>query len=499
MITLPIMPMITAPMIPMIIVPTTFLFVLLIILIAKAPKAGAWIVGGLVFLLPVVLYRAAMAGALTRPEAIPLFVVPLTFLFVLLVVLLGKAPKAGVGLIVAILVMVVLSLVLWPLAARMRAAQPTGDRMAVTQIWPGEQEQTSVSVATIESVPTKPEAPTSVLTPPEPPVSPLIPSEPPAPVVPSPIWAPGIEQELAADLYPSKPAAVRALGSRVDKSMRTLNVDVNSPPQITIFQEENDRALIVELKNAIQRSVSDAPCAVEAELRNIQPKETGITVRLADVDTQSAPWAQSPEVKVASGKIEMNVFTTGGQVAAGNRFVEKPWVESFATFASTRPGQQFIVARSLGTCMSEGEAHQQALNDARARLAEAIGKTAVHKRAGWPQREVTTTDVLRGGFVIDQFTQSLEGSAGRIWRQAMLIDVSGAKLAQLFSQKTHESRQMRVTWARMGFSAIGVIVLIGAIYFFLNMATRGYYEWSLRIAGIVLAIVAVVSVLMVVR
>ena len=58
---------------------------------------------------------------------------------------------------------------------------------------------------------------------------------------------------------------------------------------------------------------------------------------------------------------------------------------------------------------------------------------------------------------------------------------------------------IRVTWARMGFSAIGVIVLIGAIYFFLNMATMGYYEWSLRIAGIVLAIVAVISILMVVR
>ena len=43
----------------------------------------------------------------------------------------------------------------------------------------------------------------------------------------------------------------------------------------------------------------------------------------------------------------------------------------------------------------------------------------------------------------------------------------------------------------MGLSAVGVLVLIGVIYFFLNMATMGYYEWSLRIAGVVLAIVAV--------
>ena len=499
MITMPLIPLIAGPMIPMIIVPTTFLFVLLIILIAKAPKAGACVLGGLVLLSPLVVYRAAMSGVLGRPEAAVMFVVPATFMFVLLMVLLRKAPRAGVGLIVAIIVMAVLSAVLWPIAARMHAVQPRGTEWAMPQTWPDEHEQASISVATTESVPTKPEPPAVTWTPPEPPASPSIPSEPPAPVVPSPIWAPGIEQELAADLYPSKPAAMRALGSRVDKSIRALNADVNSPPQITIFQQENERALIVELKNAVQRSVSDATCAVEAELRNVQPKETGITVRLADVDTQSAPWAQSPEVKVASGKIEMNVFTTGGQVAAGDRFVEKPWVENFATFASTRPGQQFIVARSLGTCMSEGEARQQALNDARARLAEAIGRTAAQKRARLPQPDVTTSDGLRGGFVIDQFTQSLEGSAGRIWRQAMLIDVSGARLAQLFSQKAQESRQMRASWARMGFSAIGVTVLIGVIYFFLNMATMGYYEWSLRIAGIVLAIVAVISVLMVVR
>jgi hypothetical protein len=56
-----------------------------------------------------------------------------------------------------------------------------------------------------------------------------------------------------------------------------------------------------------------------------------------------------------------------------------------------------------------------------------------------------------------------------------------------------------MSFARMALSAVGVIVLIGVIYFFLNMATMGYYEWSLRIAGVVLAIVAVLSVLMVVK
>ena len=105
--------------IPMVIVPLTFLFVLLIILITKAPKAGAWVIGGLLLLAPLFLYRFAAGGALAHPQAIPLFVVPVTFLFVLLVILLAKAPKVGVGLIVAIVVMVVAGfLVVMPLAHR---------------------------------------------------------------------------------------------------------------------------------------------------------------------------------------------------------------------------------------------------------------------------------------------------------------------------------------------------------------------------------------------
>ena len=493
--------MITESLIPMVIVPVTFLFVLLIILITKAPKAGAWVVGSLVLLAPLFLWRLAAAGALAQAEAIPLVVVPVTFLFVLMVILLAKAPKVGASLIVALIVMVVLGLFFVPLVGYRRASYaPTPEEYPMPQTTPATVGQPSAGDSATAEATAKEfdrvfkgyvQEPPSAAEPPVPAPAPLRPA---MPVVASPIWAEGIDSELEAEVYPSKLAAVRALGSRVDRSIRKLTADVNSPAKIVLFQEQNDRILIVELKNAVERSLPDATCVIEAEPRNIQRDETGITVRFADTDMQPAPWAKSAETKVESARIEINVSTPGGHMATGKRFVEKPWVEDFATFASTRPDQHFIVTRSIGTCTSEGEANQQALDDARARLTEALGK-----RGRLPEPVITATDVLQGGFVIDQFAQSFAGSVGKIWRKAMLIDVSGPRLAQLSGQKTHESRQMRATWARMGFSVIGVTVLIGAIYFFLNMATMGYYEWSLRIAGIVLAIVAVISILMVVR
>ena len=41
----------------------------------------------------------------------------------------------------------------------------------------------------------------------------------------------------------------------------------------------------------------------------------------------------------------------------------------------------------------------------------------------------------------------------------------------------------------------GLLTLITVVYAFLNAATKGYYVWSLRIAGIVLAAVAIILLL----
>jgi hypothetical protein len=482
---------------PVFIIAMVFLFVLLIVLINKSPRVGVWLIGGLVFAVPILLYRGIMTGPLRGPMALPLIIIPVTFLFVLLTVLLSKAPKAGAGLIVALVVMGVLG-GLWMHTSR---GWPGGKRTVAPLGWPQDQQirlrpgriaidrggkQVSIDQA-------------GELTVKVPPALGPSPQPPAPPVLPAPIWSPGVETEMAADVYPSKLAAVRALGSRLDRPVRELVGEVNAPPRITVFQEESERALVVELKNAIQQVLPLATVQVEAEQKNLDSGQVGVTLRLADLDMQPAPWAGSREVKTASGKIELNLATTTGSAAVQGRFVDKPWLENFATFASTRPEQAYIIARSLGTCTSEGEANQQALDDARARLTEAISQRGQWISDRLPKPEITATDVLQGGLVVDRFAQSFEGTVGKVWRQALLLDVSGPKLAQLASKKAREFRAVKMTWARMGLSAVGVVLLIGVIYFFLNMATMGYYEWSLRIASVVLAIVGVLSILMVVK
>jgi hypothetical protein len=465
---------------------------------------------------------------------------------VLLIILLTKQPKAGAVLIIVLVVMGLFALILWPLASHRRVAyQPPPEEYAVAQVGILQRQQTesndglAVVDREFDRVYSEFSAPHSSR-----PVPPALPPVviPQAPIPPelavvSPIWSEGVEKEFAADIYPSKLAAARAGGMQLGKSIRELTRDANTPARVVVFQEAHEHPLIMELRDAVRRALPGVSCDIEAESRSLRGEELGITLYLGELDVRSAPWVGSGttrvdrgdglvqylptqpgetrvdrgdglvqfqstergETLVASGQLDVNLSGRGGKVHIPIRFTEKPWVEDFAAFTSLRPERHFIVTRSRETCTSETEASQQAIDDARARLTEALGRRMAAKVGPLRLPGISTADVRQGGLIVDQFAQSFEGTAGRIWRHAILLDVSGAKLSQLADLKTRDIHAQKMTWARMGFSALGVVVLIGVIYFFLNMATMGYYEWSLRIAGVILAIVAVISILMIVQ
>jgi hypothetical protein len=223
----------------------------------------------------------------------------------------------------------------------------------------------------------------------------------------------------------------------------------------------------------------------------------GVTLNLGEHDMRKAPWADSPERLVAKGRVDVYLSSRRDKLHVPVRFTEKPWVEDFAGFANEMPDSAFVVARSQETCTSENEARELAIQDASTQLRHLIGKKWTVP--GGEELHVGPYHLQEGDFIVDTFVQSFDGAAGKIWRQAMLIDASAAKLRWLDRSMSRATASVRMSLARMIGSAVGVIALIAGIYFFLNMATRGYYEWSLRIAGVVLAIVAVVSVLMIVK
>ena len=441
-----------------------FVFTLLVILLVKAPKVGAVLVGAILFLGLAGRFLAFRGGV-----GVPGFmevVIIMPFAFVLLVLMFSKAPKAATGVIVTILVAVLAGLVfLIPMHRRVAVEQSTGLRQFT--------ESYSGAVPLVESYPVAdPKA--------QPPVT-------------SPIWSEGVEDEYEADVYPSRLAAVRALGTPLQQWIQQTVEDFNQPLDVVLFQEYHDRSVLLELKDAIENGPSGIRCSIELGSRNIGFDEIGVTLGGGDGEAQSDRRSDS-----TTGWMSANARIRDRDMTAVRDYTEKPWVEDFAGFANETPDRQFVVARSRGACTSENEAKRQAEQDACAQLLQRL-EPLPPRAPGQPLKPVTPTELLEGGFVTDQFVQSFDGLSGRLWRQTLLIDVSPEKMVGLWDQMTAQMHVERITWAHMILSALGILVVIVATYLFLNMATRGYYVWSLRIAGTVLAIAGIVSIILVLR
>jgi len=310
------------------------------------------------------------------------------------------------------------------------------------------------------------------------------------------IWLPGIEDEFEANIYSSKLSAVRSLGLHIGKPVRQVFGET-SPSGFILFQGAHDRGLLDEFGRTIAKTFPDANWTIAPETVAVQPDEVGIRIDIVKVQTHPAPWLSGSENEMATGTIQASVLAGDKQASMKAEFVDKPWVDDFSGFLNTRPNSRFIIAKSAESCMTEAEANQQAVQNACTLVADMLGQTSLGISVvpvSFAQA-VNSADILDGNFILDRFVQSFEGTAGKIWRQALLVDASAEKLKNLAQRKAIIARARKKSFAGMFFSIIGLIVLITAVYAFLNAATKGYYAWSLRIAGVVFALVVIILLL----
>ena len=307
------------------------------------------------------------------------------------------------------------------------------------------------------------------------------------------IWSPGIEDEFVADVYPSKVSAVRSLGLRMVQPVRQVLGDQLSPKRIILLKGDYDRQLLQEFGKAVAKVFPETPWFIKDEWSEMKPDEVWMKLEFAVYQARSAQWQSSYDKSITSGGVEATAFIAGRQTTINARYVEKPWVNDFSAFLNNRPDSRFIIAKSSESCLSESEANHQAMENACAQVSQMLER-ASGRLSGVPATllsQVNSNDVLEGGLVLDRFVQGFEGAAGKIWRQALLIDASADKLTQLARRKADMIRAKKVTITRTASSIAGLVVLIIVVYVFLNAATKGYYVWSLRIAGVVLALLLI--------
>jgi hypothetical protein len=87
------------------------------------------------------------------------------------------------------------------------------------------------------------------------------------------------------------------------------------------------------------------------------------------------------------------------------------------------------------------------------------------------------------GLIRDRLTQRFTKPYGTVWRSAALVQMSANDAARLIAACQREFSEQRSRVRTTILSGVGLILLVTAVYLFLNAATKGYYVWSLRIFG----------------
>ncbi len=472
-----------------------FLFVLLIIVLVKKPKVGAFLVSAIV-LIPLAALALNRMPRL-HPPVMPVVGIGGIFVFVLLIIMLHRTPRAAVGLIVAIVIVLG---TMWLTPGHLAHQQPATIRQQTQsnyvppnpeviyedfrQIDAPSSHNIQLGSADVSYVDTS------------------------QPTVTAPIWSEGVDDQYEADIYPSKKAAVSALGPKLKDWVREVVTEANEPIKIVLFQEDHNRSVVWRFERSLEEAIPGVTCSIESGSRNIDLNEIGMTLRF-EVDTSQTPsWENHspilqenvrPMILMDSGRAVAKARCRERETTVTQSFSEKPWADDFSAFVNERPDRHFLVARSRSACTSENEAKRQAEADACEQLSLRLADAFPKSFPGPEIPGVTLADLQEDGFVVDQFVQSFDGLSGRLWRQALLIEVSRSKMARLERDKRIGMRVERMTWAHMILSSIGALAIIVVSYLFLNMATRGYYVWSLRIAGVVLAIAGIVSIILILR
>jgi len=180
---------------------------------------------------------------------------------------------------------------------------------------------------------------------------------------------------------------------------------------------------------------------------------------------------------------------------ASSLFVDKPWAANFADFCSRTPGRWILARSDLDNpSMSPREAAERARISAAEQVAPLVSGRLPHRYDRGNVRRLVEQRLRGDRMVYDRFPQAYERGYGTLYREAVLVDASDARLDEIGRDVRHvldAEHQTRVG----GLAGAGAVLLVVyALYRLANAFTRGYFTWSLRTAAAVVAAGAVTMI-----
>jgi hypothetical protein len=316
----------------------------------------------------------------------------------------------------------------------------------------------------------------------------------------APIWTEGIEDQFEADVYPSKEQATAALAGQTSFLLTQVMENNTAPTAATVFGESD---ITVQLLNTFADKLREqcnlAQVVVQTVLPSAMPKEPNMATIVLEMPKHQNQVHTKGSLSYALGSGTLRTRIHGTAAKALTRtaeFLEKPWVNNLGVVLNKHQDMTLAIARSNGSCTSQLEAQQQAMASARALVTEELQRLPRPHTVLTRELAVSDLDTKGNELIVDRFTQSFRGTAGRIWRQAILLDLSQQKLNQVLQTKVRRSQTVHRVWIEKVGSLLGLALIVLILYIFLNAATKGYYTITLKIVAFALVVVGIAAVVL---
>ena len=324
------------------------------------------------------------------------------------------------------------------------------------------------------------------------------------------------------DVYASKESAVREVARLLAEKYRAHLRTMDTLPR-TLMMTHTDSFARLEadttphensLTTAAARAVKEVFAAIPISVMFRGPSSSQPAAR--DTDTMivlhlDASRTPGPgDSSDQAGLVEGTIVGCAGVYSHQAKYVNKPWSDDFDRWRSSHPSAYWVMGQSEQLCASRQKAVDQAMCDAaRQAAATIVAQISLWggRKPGSSRQELELRLWLDGNLIMrvndqlawlqtDVFTQEFKRPYGSVWRSAMLVHVPPEKAKFLLDAYWAQADAQRTSWLRTAMSGAGLLMLIVMVYLFLNMATRGYYVWSVRLATVVLAAFGVWCIVM---
>jgi len=300
-------------------------------------------------------------------------------------------------------------------------------------------------------------------------------------------WTAVGEGKFEPEVYPSRGSGLVAAARKMLKSMDRV-IDPKTPNLTLRILGNLDRAMVERVAGAIEKEHPELKIAVGEKPQTTQAANSGLVLRFDQTGSGSSRQEVGPIPYVENQeRFLVTLEGPAGRITDQLEVVDKPWVDNFAQLVNENPKRSFLLAQSPEPAVSRDEALRDALRDGARQMVPLVRNLVTVSGPNDEQRlfQVVYAKLSQGRGISDRFVQRVKMSVSPMWREVLLIDASPEKLQEAAAMYRVQGRLAKATWFKFIGSTAGLVLVICLAYAFANLATRGYYTWSLRIVAVV--------------